>query len=105
MKDLLLTNVLILFQFAAKMGTLTLKSTGNNAIDMAKELATHVLKTSQPIYNRLTVFVIGHILLSYVITYYQTENVEFLKFKLHEQHKEELELYHQSKKKNVEETK
>lgn len=75
----------------------TIPLSGKNGFDVARGFAMHVLKISQPFYNRLTVFVIGHLLLSYAITYYQTENFEFLRFKLFEQHKEEVELFHQSK--------
>lgn len=75
----------------------TIALSGNNGFDLARGFAMHVLKTSQPFHNRLTVFVIGHLLLSYAITYYQTENLEFLKYKLYEQHKEEVELFHQRK--------
>lgn len=70
---------------------------GNNGFDVAKGFAMHVLKTSQPFYNRLTVLVIGHLILSYAVTYYQTENFEFLRLKLYEQHLEEVELLRQRK--------
>lgn len=75
----------------------TVALSGNNGFDMARGFAMHVLKTSQPLYNRLTVFVFGHLLLSYAITYYQTEHFEYLRFKMYEQHKEEVELFRQKK--------
>lgn len=69
------------------MGTIVLNSNGPGIV---KELAVHVMKTSRPLYNRLTVFVIGHVLLSYTITYYQMENLEFLRLKMLEQEKEDI---------------
>jgi len=75
------------YMFAHKMGTVVLAS---NGFDLVKEFATHLMKTSRPIYNRLTVFVIGHVLLSYTITYYQMENLEFLRLKMLEQEKEDI---------------
>lgn len=82
-------------QLATKMSTFALK--GNNGIDIAKGFAMHVMKTSQPLYNRLTIFALGHICLSSLITHYQTKQVEYLGFKLLEQHKEDLEQYQQKK--------
>jgi hypothetical protein len=82
------------YMFANKMGTYTLKSSGYHII---KECAMHILKTSQPFYNRLTVFVIGHLLLSYAITYYQIDNFELLRFKMYEQQQEQIKELEQSK--------
>lgn len=76
------------------MGTVVFKSNGSQLL---KDFSMHVMKTSRPFYNRLTVFVIGHMLLSYAITHYQTENFEYLRFKMLEQQKEELELLEKSK--------
>lgn len=76
------------------MGTIDFKSNGSQLL---KEFTTHVMKTSRPFYNRLTVFVIGHVLLSYAVTHFQTENFEFLRFKMLEQQKEEQESLKKSK--------
>lgn len=70
------------------MGTFYLKSSRSN---IAKEFLFHVVQLSRPMYNRLTVFAIGHTLLSYTITNYQMKNLEFLKLKMFEQHKEEVQ--------------
>lgn len=69
------------------MGTIVFNSNGPNIV---KEFAMHIMKTSRPLYNRLTVFVIGHVLLSYTITYYQMENVEFLRLRMLEQEREDI---------------
>lgn len=69
------------------MGTVVLSS---NGFDLVKEFATHIMKMSRPIYNRLAVFVIGHVLLSYTVTHYQMKNLEFLKLKMLEQEKEDI---------------
>lgn len=76
------------------MGTIAFKSDGPQLL---KEIATHVIKNSHPFYNRLTVFVIGHLLLSYTITHYQTKNFEFLRFKMLEQQKEEIASFEKNK--------
>lgn len=55
------------------------------------------MKITRPLYNRLTAFVIGHMLLSYAITHYQMENFEFLRFKMLQQQKEEVEKLQQMK--------
>jgi len=70
------------------MGTFYLNSSGSN---IAKEFLFHLVQISRPIYNRLTVFVIGHTLLCYTITNYQMKNLEFLRLKMFEQHKEEVQ--------------
>lgn len=76
------------FQFATKMGTVNLNFNNRAFIN---EFGMHLMKTSRPIYNRLTVFVIGHALLSFAITYYQMKNIEFLSLKMLEQQNEEIE--------------
>lgn len=77
------------------MGTVAFNS--NNAVDLAKEVTLHLMKTSRPVYNRLTVYVIGHALLCYVITKYQMDNLEFLRLKMLEQQEEEIEYLRQRK--------
>lgn len=58
---------------------------------MIDEFASHVLKTSRPLYNRLTALTIGHVLLCYAITHYQMENLEFIRFKILQQEREQIE--------------
>lgn len=77
------------------MGTYTWSSSNISAA--FKEYGMHFMKISRPIYNRLTVFVIGHVLLSYAITHYQMENFEFLRFKMLQQQNEEIENLQQMK--------
>lgn len=79
------------------MGTYTLSNSSANVI---KEFAIHLMQTTRPFYNRLTVFAIGHVLLSYAITYYQMENFEFLKASMLEQHKSEVQLHNSRLKRN-----
>lgn len=79
------------------MGTYSLNYGSTNII---KEFAIHLMKTTRPFYNRLTVFAIGHILLSYAITYYQMKTFEFLKATMLEQHKEEVQLHNSRLKRN-----
>ncbi|NP_001155420.1 uncharacterized protein LOC100160013 [Acyrthosiphon pisum] len=76
------------YMFASKMSTFSLKSKGP---DIVKEFALHVMKISRPLYNRLTAFVIGHVLLSYMISHYQMDNFEFLRNKMLQQQIEEIE--------------
>lgn len=76
------------------MNTFALKSHGPAMIN---EFALHVLKTSGPLYNRLTGFVIGHVLLSYAISYYQMENFEYLRFKMLQQQEEDIQKLQQNK--------
>jgi len=83
------------FQFAHKMGTVVFNSDGPGIF---KEIAMHVMKTSRPLYNRLTVFVIGHMILSYTITHYQMKNLEFLKNKMFEEEQEEIRRLRETKK-------
>jgi len=71
------------------MSTFSLKSKGP---DIVKEFALHVMKISRPLYNRLTAFVIGHVLLSYMISHYQMDNFEFLRIKMLQQQNEEIEI-------------
>lgn len=78
------------------MGTVDLNF--SNHTMFIKTFGTHLMKTSRPIYNRLTVIVIGHALLSFAITYYQMENIEFLRLKMLEQQNEEIESLKQIKK-------
>ncbi|XP_060853056.1 uncharacterized protein LOC132930950 [Rhopalosiphum padi] len=82
------------YMFAQKMNTFSLGSKGP---DIIKEFAQHVTKISRPLYNRLTVFVIGHVLLSYMISHYQMENFEFLRIKMLQQQNEDIEALRQSK--------
>lgn len=70
------------------MSTYNLKSSGSKIV---KEFALHVMKISRPLYNRLTAFVIGHVLLSYMISHYQMNNLEFLRIKMLQQQNEEIE--------------
>lgn len=79
------------------MGTYTLS---NGSANVIKEFAIHLMQTTRPFYNRLTVFAIGHVLLSYAITYYQMENFEFLKASMLEQHKNEVQLHNSRLKRN-----
>lgn len=76
------------------MGTVNLNFNSRTVIN---EFGMHIMKTSRPIYNRLTVFVIGHALLSLAISYYQMENIEFLRLKMLEQQNEEIERLQQIK--------
>jgi len=76
------------------MNTFNLKSKGPEVV---KEFASHVMKISRPLYNRLTAFVIGHVLLSYMISHYQMDNFEFLRNKMLQQQNEEIEALHLSK--------
>jgi len=76
------------------MNTLNLKSRGPAVV---KEFSLHVMKLSRPLYNRLTAFVIGHVLLSYMISHYQMDNFEFLRIKMLQQQNEEIESLRQSK--------
>ncbi|KAL4090414.1 hypothetical protein QTP88_025258 [Uroleucon formosanum] len=76
------------YMFACKMSTYNLKSSGSKIV---KEFALHVMKISRPLYNRLTAFVIGHVLLSYMISHYQMNNLEFLRIKMLQQQNEEIE--------------
>lgn len=76
------------------MGTFYLNSNRSNIV---KEFLNHLVRLSGPIYNRLTVFVIGHALLSYGITNYQMKNLEFLRLKMYEQHEEEVQQRLQSR--------
>ncbi|KAL5235598.1 hypothetical protein ACI65C_003008 [Semiaphis heraclei] len=80
--------------FASKMNTYNLKSKGPEVV---KEFALHVMKISRPLYNRLTAFVIGHVLLSYMISHYQMNNFEFLRNKMLQQQNEEIEALRLSK--------
>lgn len=75
------------------MGTVDGYSSG---FKIYKEFTKHLIKTSGPIYNRVTAFVIGHVLLSYAIVNYQTKNMEFLKIKLIEQDDEDREKLRES---------
>lgn len=79
------------------MGTYFL---GNSTTNIIKEFAVHLMQTSRPFYNRLAVFSIGHILLSYAVTYYQMENFEFLKATMLEQHKNEVQVQNSRLKRN-----
>lgn len=81
-------NNYLYFQFATKLGTQSWNYGSSNII---KEFAVHLIQTSRPFYNRLTVFAIGHVLLSYAITYYQMKNFEFLRATMLEQHKNEVQ--------------
>lgn len=72
------------------MGTINFKS---SRTELYKEFATHAIKTSRPFSNRLTIFVIGHVLLSYAITHYQMENIEFLRLKMLAQQEEDIKNY------------
>ncbi|XP_060875422.1 uncharacterized protein LOC132948792 [Metopolophium dirhodum] len=83
------------YMFASKMSTFSLKSKGP---DIIKEFALHVMKISRPLYNRLTAFVIGHALLSYMISHYQMDNFEFLRIKMLQQQNEEIETLRLSEK-------
>ncbi|CAI6361487.1 unnamed protein product [Macrosiphum euphorbiae] len=83
------------YMFASKMSTFSLKSKGP---DIVKEFALHVMKISRPLYNRLTAFVIGHVLLSYMISHYQMDNFEFLRIKMLQQQNEEIEILRLSEK-------
>lgn len=76
------------------MGTIVLKSNGP---EIVKEFAIHVLQTSRPLCNRLTIFVIGHVLLSYAITHYQMENIEFIRLKMLEQQEQDIKSLQQSR--------
>lgn len=76
------------------MGTIVLKSNGP---EILKEFAIHALQTSRPLYNRLTIFVIGHVLLSCAITHYQMENIEFIRLKMLEQQEQDIERLQQSR--------
>jgi len=76
------------------MNTYSLKSRGPGIV---KEFALHALKLSRPLYNRLTAFVIGHVLLSYMISHYQMDNFEFLRNKMLQQQNEEIETLRLSK--------
>lgn len=76
------------------MNLLSFKSNGP---DIVKEFAQHLTKLSRPLYNRLTAFVIGHALLSYMISHYQMENFEFLRLKMLQQQNEEIEASRQRK--------
>lgn len=75
------------------MSTYNLKSSGSGIV---KEFALHVMKISRPLYNRLTAFVIGHVLLSYMISHYQMDNFEFLRIKMLQQQNEEIETLRRS---------
>lgn len=75
------------YMFASKMNTYNLRSRGSGAV---REFALHLMKISRPLYNRLTAFVIGHVLLSYMITHYQMDNFEFLRIKMMQQQDEEI---------------
>jgi len=77
------------------MNTFDLKSKGSEII---KEFTMHLMKTSRPLYNRLTAFVVGHVLLSYMISHYQMDNFEFLRNKMLQQQNEEIETLRLSKK-------
>lgn len=55
------------------------------------------MKTSTPLLNRLTVFVIGHVLLSYAITHYQMENIKFMRLKMLEQQEQDIKILQQSR--------
>lgn len=81
------------------MGTVALKA--NNPADYVKEFGMHVMKTSRPVYNGVTAFVIGHVILSYIITKYQMDNLEFLRLKMLEQQEEEIELMRQKNSKSL----
>lgn len=76
------------------MSTFALKSHGP---DIIKEFGLHLLKTTRPLCNRLTGFVIGHVLLSYAITYYQMKNFEHIRFKMLQQQKEDIQKLQQIK--------
>ncbi|CAH1736767.1 uncharacterized protein LOC114127817 [Aphis gossypii] len=82
------------YMVAHKMNLLSFKSNGP---DIVKEFAQHLTKLSRPLYNRLTAFVIGHALLSYMISHYQMENFEFLRLKMLQQQNEEIEASRQRK--------
>lgn len=69
------------------MGTFRLDYSGKS--DIVTKFGEHLVKASRPLFNRLTVFVIGNLLLSYVVTNYQMENLEFLRLKMLEEHKAE----------------
>ncbi|VVC29466.1 Transmembrane protein 126 [Cinara cedri] len=85
------------YMFGTKMNTFILSSNGPAIIN---EFALHLMKTSRPLYNRLTGFVIGHVLLSFAISYYQMENLDFLRFKMMQQQNEDIENLKQSKRIN-----
>lgn len=77
------------------MNTFNLTSSGPAIFN---EFSSHLMKISRPLYNRLTAFVIGHVLLSYMISEYQMNNFEFLRTKMLEQQNEEIETLRQTKK-------
>ncbi|XP_022182253.1 uncharacterized protein LOC111042068 [Myzus persicae] len=82
------------YMFADKMNTISFKS---KRPEIVKEFALHAMKISRPLYNRLTAFVIGHVLLSYMISHYQMDNFEFLRIKMLQQQNEEIETLRLSK--------
>lgn len=78
------------------MNMFTLNSHGPGIIN---EFVHHLIKTSRPLYNRLTGVVIGHVLLSFAINYYQMENFEYLRFKMLQQQIEDQKKLEQISKK------
>ncbi|XP_050549120.1 uncharacterized protein LOC126910527 isoform X2 [Daktulosphaira vitifoliae] len=71
------------YMFGSKMGTFNLKSVGR--IERLQEFFIHLRNTTHPFNNRLAIFSISHIVLSYTICYFQMKSFELLRLKLLEQ--------------------
>ncbi|XP_050423626.1 uncharacterized protein LOC126835229 [Adelges cooleyi] len=84
------------YVFGSKMGTVNLKSA--DRIMKIQEFLNHVAHTSRPFYNRLALFSISHVILSYAICYFQMKSYEYLRFKMLEQSKEETKIVHTNSK-------